>query len=95
MKQVSVTELKNQLSRYLRLVKRGEIIEILEHSVPVARLEGVQDRATSGDGHLERLRRDGIVLPAKRRARLDLLREPPIPCRGDAVQAVVDERGDR
>ena len=95
MKQVSVTELKNQLSRYLRLVKRGETIEILERSVPVARLEGVQGRAASGDGHLERLRRDGIVLPAKRRARVDLLKESPVPCRADAVQAVIDERGDR
>ncbi len=95
MRQVSVSELKNQLSRYLRLVKRGETIEILERSVPVARLEGVPNGATSGDGHLERLRRDGIVLPAKRRACVELLEESPIPCRADAVQAVIDERGDR
>src|SRR5262245_10769457 len=54
MKQASVTELKNQLSRYLRLVKRGETIEILEHSVPVARLEGVQGRGADRDSHLER-----------------------------------------
>lgn len=95
MKQVSVTELKNQLSRYLRLVKRGETIEILERSVPVARLEGVHGRATGAEGHLERLRRDGIIAPAKRRARTDLLKEAPVPCRADAVQAVIDERGDR
>jgi len=95
MKQVSVTELKNQLSRYLRLVKRGEVIEILEHSVPVARLEGVQSHPGRTDDHLERLRRDGIVLPAKQSARTDLVQEPPIECRADAAQAVVDERGDR
>ena len=95
MRQVSVTELKNQLSRYLRLVKRGETIEILERSVPVARLEGVPGGSLQGDGHLERLRRDGIILPSKRRARPDLLKDPPVPCRADAAQAVIDERGDR
>ncbi len=95
MKQVSVTELKNQLSRYLRLVKRGETIEILERSVPVARLEGVRGRAAGDEGHLERLRRDGILAPAKRRPRPDLSKEPPVPCRADAVQAVIDARGDR
>jgi prevent-host-death family protein len=94
MRQVSVTELKNQLSRYLRLVKRGETIEILERSVPVARLEGIPSRA-HGDGHLERLRRDGLVKPARRRGGADLMKAPPVPCRGDAVQAVIDERGDR
>ena len=95
MRQVSVTELKNQLSRYLRLVKRGEVIEILERSVPVARLEGIQGAPSDSSGHLERLRRDGIVRPAKRRHAVDLSKEPPIACRGDAVQAVIDERGDR
>jgi len=95
MKQVSVTEFKNHHSRYLRLVKRGEVIEILERSVPVARLEGVKNTGSFGQDHLERLRRDGIVLPAKRRARLDLLKEPPIPCTADVVQAVIDEREDR
>jgi len=95
MRQVSVTELKNQLSRYLRLVKRGETIEILERAVPVARLEGVPSGSRQGDGHLERLRRDGIILPSKRRARPDLSKEPPVPCRADAAQAVIDERGDR
>jgi prevent-host-death family protein len=94
MRRVSVTELKNQLSRYLRLVKRGETIEILERSVPVARLEGVPG-GSRGEGHLERLRRDGITLPPKRRARTDLLKDPPVPCRADAIRAVIDERGDR
>ena len=95
MKQVSVTELKNQLSRYLRLVKRGETIEILERSVPIARLEGMRGGGGTADGHLERLRRDGLIHPARRPPRTDLLKEAPIPCRGDAVRAVIDERGER
>jgi len=95
MKQVSVTDLKNQLSRYLRLVKRGETIEILEHSVPIARLEGVTVHEGSGEGQLERLRRDGIVRPARRRARGDLVKELPVPCGADPAQAVIDERGNR
>jgi prevent-host-death family protein len=95
MRQVSVTDLKNQLSRYLRLVKKGETIEVLEHSVPVARIAGVNPAEAGAEGHLERLRRDGIVAPADRQPRPELLEQPPIPCQGDVVAAVIEGRGDR
>jgi len=96
MKRVSVTDLKNQLSRYLRLVKKGETVEILERSVPIARLEAVRTGADAHvDAHLERLRRDGIVIAARAEARAGLLEEPPVPCRGDPSAAVIDGRGDR
>lgn len=35
---VRVTELENQLSKYLRLVKQGEVVEVLERGTPIARL---------------------------------------------------------
>lgn len=93
MRRVSVTELKNQLSRYLRLVKNGETIEIVERSLPIARLEAMS--ASQPDERLERLERDGIVQPARGKARVDLIAKPPVPCRGDAVDAVIKSRGDR
>jgi antitoxin (DNA-binding transcriptional repressor) of toxin-antitoxin stability system len=95
MKQVSVTELKNKLSQYLRLVKRGETIEVLERSVPIARLHAVHGGAGDVDAHLRRLVRDGIVARAKRSGDKRFLRKPPVPCRADVVQALVEERGDR
>ena len=67
MRQVSVTELKNKLSQYLRLVKKGETIEVLEHSIPVAHIQGVPDEAGGGDGRLERLIREGVVTRGRKK----------------------------
>lgn len=91
---VSITELKNKLSSYLRLVCEGEVIEITDRSVPVARLEAI--KSTAGDDAVrERLIRDGIVAPARAKPKRALLDTPPVPCRGDAVRALIEERGDR
>ena len=95
MKTVSVTELKNRLSYFLRLVKRGETIEILERSLPVARLQGIGSKLTSGDAHLKRLIRDGIVMQGKRLDPEKILKHPPLPCRADPVKALIEERGNR
>ncbi len=95
MKRVSVTDLKNRLSEYLRLVKRGESIEVVDRSVPVARLLGVAGRAAGDSNPLDHLVREGVLSPARGKPPLELLRQPPVPCRADAVQALIDERGDR
>jgi antitoxin (DNA-binding transcriptional repressor) of toxin-antitoxin stability system len=94
MKQVSVTELKNQLSRYLRLVKQGVTVEVLERSVPIARLEALRDPGRRGSADLEGLVRDGIVARAARKPRSGRL-PPPVRARGDAVRALIEERGER
>lgn len=92
MKQVSVTELKNRLSHFLRLVMRGEVVEIVQHSVPVARLSGVGQGAGSGQALLQRLVRDGIVVAASERPSREQMKKPPIACRGDVVRALIEER---
>ena len=38
MKQVGVADLKNNLSRHLRMVEGGEVIEVTDHDRPIARL---------------------------------------------------------
>ncbi len=95
MKRVTITELKNKLSQYLRLVKRGETIEVLERSVPIARIEGLGDRAAGRNSLLQRLARDGVVALAKSKPSRDVLRTPPAPCRVDPVEILIEERGDR
>ena len=94
MKQVTVTELKNKLSAYLRLVNRGETVEVLEHSVPIARLQGI-DADSVEVGLLEGLVREGIVTRAERKPGKAWLKLPAVPCKGDAVQALIQQRGDR
>jgi prevent-host-death family protein len=92
MKRVSVTDLKNRLSEFLRLVKAGETVEIMERNVPIARIEPLAWRPT-GDAQLDRLVRDGIVTPPSKPWDDRLLALPPVPCRGDIVQALIEERG--
>ena len=92
MRRVSVTDLKNRLSRYLRLVKQGEVVEILERSVPIARIEGIATGSSRGVEQLERLVKDGAVAPPLTGDTRDLLRRPPVPCRGDVAQVLIEER---
>lgn len=95
MKRVAVTELKNRLSEFLRMVKRGETLEVLEHSVPIARIEGVTGANRSDKGRLQRLVSEGLVTPARKKPNLKFLELPLLPCRADAVQILIEERGAR
>lgn len=42
MKRVGVAELKNGLSRHLRAVEGGEVLEITDHERPIARLVPIE-----------------------------------------------------
>lgn len=96
MRTASITELKANLSRYLRAVRRGGEVQILERGVPVARLVGLggQPRGTDQE-RLDRLARAGIL----RRGSGDLswlLTDPPLAVKdADLLSAVQDEREDR
>lgn len=41
MKRVGVADLKNQLSKHLRAVERGEVVVVTDRDRPIARLEPV------------------------------------------------------
>jgi prevent-host-death family protein len=45
MKQVRIAELKSQLSKYLRAVRRGETIAVLDRDTPVAQIVPVPGQA--------------------------------------------------
>jgi prevent-host-death family protein len=92
MRPVSVTELKARLSSYLRLVRRGEEIEILEHGTPVARLVGLRPPPARDKGRIDRLVRAGVLRPAEGDLGW-LLSEPPLSIPGAALgEAVAEER---
>jgi len=44
MKQVRIAELKARLSEYLRAVRRGETIAVLDRETPIAHIVPVRDR---------------------------------------------------
>jgi len=95
MKRVAVTDLKNRLSEYLRLVKRGETIEILEHAVPIARIEAVRPADHRASDALDRLVREGLARAPEKRMTRSFWSFAPVPCSGDASGAVIEERGGR
>ena len=59
MKAAPVTDLKNRLSHYLRLVARGESVTILDRGRPVARLTRVEPN----DAEIEMLVASGLARP--------------------------------
>jgi antitoxin (DNA-binding transcriptional repressor) of toxin-antitoxin stability system len=59
MKKARVSDLKNQMSRYLDYVKHGETVLVLDRKVPVAELKPVTGR--SSNGNLVALERKGII----------------------------------
>jgi prevent-host-death family protein len=74
MKSIGIRELRQQASKYLREVERGETFEVTEHGRPVARLvpipnESARDRMIAegrlipGRGHLDEVLAKGPVQP--------------------------------
>jgi prevent-host-death family protein len=93
MKAVKIAELKNRLSHYLRLVRRGQAILVLDRDQPVARLEPIGGSpAIAGDDEdrLAALERAGILRRGKGGLTPDLFR--PVRCRGDVVAALIEDR---
>jgi prevent-host-death family protein len=93
----NIATAKNELSRLLRRVKRGERVIITERNRPVAQLEPISNSATgTGDAGLEALHEVGLLTPPSGPA-LDLKRflAAPVPCmpkgRGLA-EAILAER---
>jgi antitoxin (DNA-binding transcriptional repressor) of toxin-antitoxin stability system len=63
----NISNLKNRLSHYLRLVRAGEVVEIMDRKTPLARIEAVDgiQGADSGDGWLQRMMELGIITAPK------------------------------
>lgn len=95
MKRVAVTDLKNRLSEYLRLVKRGETIEIMERSTPIARIEALPPASATGKERLAKLVREGLLQRPRAKRDLRVLRRPPVPSAGGAVRALLEDRDTR
>jgi prevent-host-death family protein len=67
----NITEIKNRLSHYLRLVKGGEEIEIVDRKTPLARIVGIGNapETTKGASWVKEMSDLGIVvLPKKTQA---------------------------
>ncbi len=95
MRTVSVSELKARLSRYLREVRRGGEVQILDRGVPVARLTGLPAVSDGRDEERrQRLIRAGILRPGTGDASA-VLATPPLKLPASLLEALDEERADR
>lgn len=93
---VKVSVLKNRLSHYLRLVRRGETVLVSDRDQVIARIEPAGDLASTGAddaGWLDDLERRGIVRRGVGKLpRSWLGRRPAVAA--DLVGALLEERRD-
>ena len=82
MKQVRIADLKARLSEYLRAVRRGETIAVLDRQTPVAQLIPVRDRTVLS-----------VRKPASGTPPLNRVRVPKaVKLKVDVVRLLLEER---
>jgi prevent-host-death family protein len=91
MKTAPVTDLKNRLSHYLRLVARGESVTILDRGRPVARLT----RVDSDGAELDALVAAGLARPPVAALPKDFLTRVLPRSRSSVQEALLEDREDR
>jgi len=97
MKMATISETKNNLSRLLEEVRRGETILLMDRRVPVARIEPYRAATGPDEEGLATLVSKGIVAPPERE--LDVAaflasRGPRLPHGISAVRTLLAERED-
>jgi prevent-host-death family protein len=89
--QATISQLKNRLSAYLKKVRAGETILILDRDQPIAKIEPIRSE-DDPDGRIAFLASQGILKPASKPIPLGLLKSIK-PIRGSGVlQALLEER---
>jgi len=95
MKEAKISELKNRLSRYLALVRKGEVVRILDRNIPVAQIVPISDttgaRAVGAEA-LADMERKGLIRRGTGRIDREILNKNPPgkPC--GVLTALLDER---
>jgi antitoxin (DNA-binding transcriptional repressor) of toxin-antitoxin stability system len=89
----TISELKNRLSAYLKKVRAGHSVLILDRDQPVAKLEAVVG-GTAHDDKLARLERAGLIRRGTSRPALEALRAAAPAAARSVTDALVAERRD-
>jgi antitoxin (DNA-binding transcriptional repressor) of toxin-antitoxin stability system len=99
MRSVNIAELRNRLSHYLRLVRRGHPILVSDRGRIVARIEAVHAEVAAGDerSRLAELEQRGVLRRPRKRISQELMRDldarrPRVDA--DVVGALLRERED-
>jgi hypothetical protein len=102
MKTVGIKILKNNLSRYIKLVKDGEIVLISDRDEVVAELSkpviSIPGKVSKWESFCNQLIRKGAMIPAKRKESIvrDLIKDlKPLPKGIDGQKILQETREDR
>jgi prevent-host-death family protein len=90
MKTAAVTELKNRLSHYLRLVTRGETVTVLDRGKPIAQITPVP----AAEDDVRRLAAEGLVRLPVRPLPKDFWRRSLPRSAASVSEALIEDRGD-
>jgi prevent-host-death family protein len=98
MKEAKISDLKNHLSRYLALVRRGEVVRVLDRNRPVAHIVPIAESGTGqpvGPEALADMERKGLIRRGTGRIDPSILgKNPPgRPC--GVLAALLEEREGR
>lgn len=95
MKEAQISTLKNQLSRYLALVRKGEIVRIVDRNRPVAQIvpigQAVQGRPV-GTEALAEMERKGLIRRGTDRIAPEILDSDPPGRPAGVLAALLEER---
>jgi antitoxin (DNA-binding transcriptional repressor) of toxin-antitoxin stability system len=92
MEKATISQLKNGLSAYLKKVRAGQSVLILDRDEPIAMLERV-DRRSLPDERLARLEQAGLIKRSKTsRPREAMHGYVPIKTKASVVEALIEER---
>ena len=92
MERVTISQLKNSLSAYLKKVRAGQTVLILDRDEPIAMLERV-DNTTNSDERLARLERQGLIRRSRTAQPFEVLRGyKPVKSKRSVVEALIEER---
>jgi antitoxin (DNA-binding transcriptional repressor) of toxin-antitoxin stability system len=93
MEKVTISQLKNSLSAYLKKVRAGQTVLILDRNEPIAVLERVTNKTLADDERLARLEQAGLIKRSKTSDPVGALSKTKAPkVKASLVQAVIDER---
>lgn len=94
MKNAKISELKNNLSRFLAYVRRGGTVRVFDRDQPIADLTpcSVASAEDHGEVTLAALERDGLVRRGKGKLPADFLTKRLPKVRASVVDALLDER---
>jgi prevent-host-death family protein len=97
MKEAKISEVKNQLSRFLALVRKGEVVRILDRNVPVAQIVPIDRpaRGSAGPEVLADLERKGLIRRGSGRIPPELLAKDPPGRSAGVLASLLEERRQR